>query len=242
MKTSPFKDKVLLESEVRSFINKYKAIVINHSSRISDYFEMSCFNMIVRFYENDGYNVTIENLKGKHYRYKCSTSGVQSNFSHFKISKSIEGALYEYEIHHNLNIESSHCKDIFTTPDISIIKLNTIKETTDYYVSKKRFTYVENEDMISFCEVKNFNPFPELVLNFTGIVNELRKKIINKEKIEFNTCHIAPSLMVSGKGNKQTNRIKNELEDRYNINVIYELFYLGTSIFSKANYLNLAYE
>ena len=76
MKTSPFKDKALLESEVKSFINKYKAIVINHSSRIGDYFEMSCFNLIVHFYENEGYSVTIENLKGKHYRYKCSTSGV----------------------------------------------------------------------------------------------------------------------------------------------------------------------
>lgn len=242
MTTSPFRDKVLLESDVKTFINKYKAIVINQSDRISDYFEMSCFNMIVRFYENEGYTVTVENLNGKHYRYKCSPSGIQYNFSYFKVTKLVDEVLYEFEIHHNLNVESSHSNEIFTTPDISIVKANSIKESTEYYTSKKRFTYVENAVMISFCEVKNFNPFPELILNFTGIVNELRKEIINKERIVFETKHIAPSLMVSGKGNKQTIKIKEELEKRYNLNIIYELFYSGISVFSKANYLELAYK
>lgn len=242
MATSPFRDKVLLENEIRTFINKYKAIVVNQSDRISDYFEMSCFNLIVRFYENEGYTVTVENLNGMHYRYKCSPSGIQSNFSYFKVTKLVDEVLHEFEIHHNLNVESSHSNEIFTTPDISIVKANSIKESTEYYNSKKRFTYVENAVMISFCEVKNFNPFPELIFNFTGIVNELRKEIINKERVVFDTKHIAPSLMVSGKGNKQTIKIKEELEKRYNLNIIYELFYSGISVFSKANYLELAYK
>ncbi|MDD4968552.1 MAG: hypothetical protein PHT07_03890 [Paludibacter sp.] len=240
--TSPFKEKTELQNEIKTFINKYKSIVINQADRMSDYFEMSCFNLIVQFYEHEGYTVTVENLNDNHYRYKCSTSGVQSNFSHFKVSKFVDGSLHDFEIQHNLNVGSSHNTEIFTTPDISIVKANCIKESTEYYLSKKRFTYVENDAMISFCEVKNFNPFPELVFNFIGVVNELRKEIINKEKIAFETIHIAPSLMISGKGNKQTNKIKEELEDRYDLNIIYELFYSGVSIFSKANHLALAYK
>ena len=55
-------------------------------------------------------------------------------------------------------------------------------------------------------------------------------------------CKIAPSLMGSGKGNKRTVKIEEEIEKRYNLNIIYELFYSGISVFSKANYLELAYK
>jgi hypothetical protein len=48
--------------------------------------------------------------------------------------------------------------------------------------------------------------------------------------------------MGSGKGNKRTVKIKEEIEKRYNLNIIYELFYSGISVFSKANYLELAYK
>ena len=48
--------------------------------------------------------------------------------------------------------------------------------------------------------------------------------------------------MVSGKGNKQTIKIKEVLEERYNLNIIYELFYSGVNTFSRANYLELAYK
>jgi hypothetical protein len=231
---SPFKDEAVLEKEITDFINKFKTTVKEHSKRISDYFEMSCYNLIVQYYELNGYTVAIENLQSGQYRYKCSTAGVQSNFSNFHVSITKGRKTHDFEVHHNLAVQSCHNKDLFTTPDITVIKRSKVKETTDYYETKKRFCYIKNVDLITFCEVKQFNPFPELLFNFIGIINELRCEILTNSAKEIKPLHIAPSLMISGKPNKQAEKIKEDLEKRYCINVFYDLFHSGTATFSLA--------
>lgn len=202
---------------------------------MSDYFEMSCFNYIVRFYENNNYSLKADSLQNGKYRYKCSTSGIHTNFSHFKATIDFNGKQYEFEIHHNLAVQSSQDDELFTTPDISIIKSGTVLTTKEYYNTRTIFSYVNNINLKSFCEVKQFNPFPELLFNFMGIINELRKEIMTNTAKEDKPIHIAPSLLISGKSNKQTERIKVSLECRYCINIIYDLFYSGTTTFSKGN-------
>lgn len=238
-KTSPFKDVKELEKEITAFANKFKTTVSNQASRISDYFEMSCFNYIVKFYELNGYVVSPENLISKQYRYKCSTAGIHSNFSHFTAVIQKGDKKYEYEIHHNLAIQSSHDSELFTTPDISIIKKGTAMTTKEYYDSKTTFSFALNKDFITFCEVKQFNPFPELIFNFIGITNELLKNSLKSKAVKYQTPHIAPSLMVSGKPNKQTRKIKISLESRYKINIIYDLFYTARYTFSKGSIILL---
>ena len=233
--TSPFKSHEEFEKEIRDFANKYKTIVVNQAKRTSDYFEMSCYNYIIRFYENNGYDVSIENLQSGMYRYKCSPSGIQSNFSHFLVSKKFKKRTRKFEIQHNVAIQSSQDEDIFTTPDIAIIKRGKVQYTKDYYDTKTTFSYVLNKDLISFCEVKQFNPFPELLFNFVGVVNELKKEYMTDDGKEESTPHIAPTLMISGKPNKQTKRIKESLERRYCINIFYDLFYSSIYTFSKGN-------
>lgn len=85
--TSPFKSHSQFEKEIKEFANKYKTIVVNQAKRTSDYFEMTCYNYIIRFYELNGYDVTVQNLQSGKYRYKCSPSGIQTNFSYFLVSK-----------------------------------------------------------------------------------------------------------------------------------------------------------
>lgn len=234
-RNSPFKDVKLFEKEITDFINKFKATVATHSKRISDYFEMSCYNDIVRFYSLKGYSITIQNLQQNEYRYKCSTAGIQTNFSHFLAGIIHDSKMEKFEIHHNLAVQSSHDTELFTSPDITIIKEGMVQTTIGYYDSKKRFSFVSNSNMMSFCECKQFNPFPELLFNFIGVVNELRREIVDNTFEEIIPVHIAPSLMISGKPNKQTVKIKNSLENRYCINIIYDLFYSRTVTFSKKN-------
>lgn len=191
---------------------------------------MSCFNYIVHFYELNNYLLEVKNLQAGKYRYKCSPAGIQSNFSFFEATKKDENT---FEIQHNLAIQSSQDKRVFTTPDISIIKKGSIKYTKEYYNTKTTFSYAENKDLMSFCEVKQFNPFPELLFNFIGILNELKKDYLTGESSNFNTEHIVPSLMISGKPNKQTITIKESLESRYRINIIFDLFNKASFPFSK---------
>ncbi len=231
--TSPFKSHAQFEKEIKEFANKYKTIVVSQAKRTSEYFEMTCYNYIIRFYELNGYDVSVENLQSGKYRYKFSPSGIQSNFSHFLATKNEGRKKKSFEIQHNLAVQSSQDNKIFTTPDIAIIKKGKVKYTKEYYDTKTTFSYVENKNLMSFCEVKQFNPFPELLFNFVGVLNELKKEYMNDEGKGHAPAHIAPSLMISGKPNKQTNRIRDSLEARYCVNIFYDLFFNARFIFSK---------
>ena len=125
---SPFRNVSELEKEIIDFMNIHKIKIADHSKRISDYFEICCFNYIVRFYKDKGYDLVIENLQGNEYRYKCSTAGNQSNFSHFNARKQTTTGIIVFEIHHNLAVQSGHQHDIYTTPDITVIKHKSVKE------------------------------------------------------------------------------------------------------------------
>jgi len=58
---SPFKNKDKLIDEIKKFVNSHNAYLASHSKRISDYFEMICYNNTVKFYKKNKYNVKIEN-------------------------------------------------------------------------------------------------------------------------------------------------------------------------------------
>ncbi len=72
-----------------------------------------------------------------------------------------------------------------------------------------------------------------MIFNFIGVLNELRKDILTNTSKEEKPFHIAPSLMISGKPNKQAQRIKEKLENRYCINIIYDIFNSGSETFSR---------
>jgi hypothetical protein len=223
-KISPFRNVAELEKEIQEFMNIHKTSFSNHASRISDYFEMCCFNYIVRFYDEKDYIVSIENLQDNKYRYKCSTQGNQENFSHFNVSKEKNGATHHFEIHHNLAVQSSHEPGIYTTPDITVIKGQSIEIDEDFYAGKKKLSYVGNVNLVTFCEVKQFHPFPELMFNFIGTVNELRPTHLDWSHPTLEPAHIAPSLLISGKPNSHALKIKGSLEERYCVNIVYDLF------------------
>ena len=94
----------------------------------------------------------------------------------------------------------------------------------EFYAGNKKFSYVENNDLLTFCEVKNFNPFPELLFNFIGTLNELRNSHITRKQKTLTPVHIAPSLMISGIPNEHAKKIKESLETRYCLNIICDLF------------------
>lgn len=244
---NPFKKVEDFENEINDFLKRNKTFISNQGNRISDYFEMSCYNHIVRFYQNQGFALEVKNLIAKKFKYKLSPSGYPENFSFFEIR--LRNIFKEqvkeicFEIHHNLTVQSGHQNDIYLTPDISVINKDSIVSDKDHYLvenSTKKYCYVENNNLQTFCEVKNFNPFPELLFNFIGLYNELKKEVLDKELQREFPLHLAPSLMISGKGNIHSEKIKKSLERRYRINLLFDLFEHGLRSFSIYNskYLN----
>lgn len=88
-KTTPFKAPSDFENELTEFSNKYKVLLADHSKRISDYFEMSCYNFVIRYYEKKGYKLDVQNLQGGKFKFKCSPTGLLKNFSYFKATKRV---------------------------------------------------------------------------------------------------------------------------------------------------------
>lgn len=88
-KTTPFKAQSDFENELTEFSNKYKVLLADHSKRISDYFEMSCYNFVIRYYEKKGYKLDVQNLQGGKFKFKCSPTGLLKNFSYFKATKRV---------------------------------------------------------------------------------------------------------------------------------------------------------
>lgn len=62
-KTTPFKAQSDFENELTEFSNKYKVLLADHSKRISDYFEMSCYNFVIRYYEKKGYKLDVQTCR-----------------------------------------------------------------------------------------------------------------------------------------------------------------------------------
>ena len=85
---SPYKDKDELITEINKFVNSHNAYLGSHSKRISNYFEMICYNNTIKFYKKNQYSIEIENLdRDNNFVYKLNPTGIPSNFSSFKVEK-----------------------------------------------------------------------------------------------------------------------------------------------------------
>lgn len=224
-RTTPFKAVTDFEKDLTDFSNKYKVLLAEHSKRISDYFEMTCYNLIIRYYEKKGYEVSVQNLQGGKFKFKCSPTGLLKNFSYFKATKSDKQGNQEVVyIYHNATTQSAFDEKVFTTPDIVVSRTENPMETRDYYTTAKALSFIPKESLVTFCEAKHLSPFPELMINFIGTVYELIPDCIKNASKHLASDHIAPSLMMSGACGKPTKRIQDSFEKRYYINFFDNLF------------------
>lgn len=225
-KTTPFKAPSDFEKDLTDFSNKYNILLAKHAKRISDYFEMTCYNFVIQYYEKKGYELEAQNLQGGKFKFKCSPTGLLKNFSYFKATKrgncDIDEVVY---IYHNATAQSAFDDNVFTTPDIVVSNSNSPAEIKDYYATKKTLSYIPKESLVTFCEAKHLTPFPELMVNFIGTIHELRLNCLDTDNSSYaGSEHIAPSLMMSGTFGRPTKRIKYSFKKRYCVNFFDNMF------------------
>ncbi len=231
---TPWKDRKDLLKDISSFTTRNGSFFKQNSKRMSDLFEMSVYNDAVKFYKRKKYTISICNLmKDGTFKYKLSTAGLSDNFSYFKAEKTFRGKIVDsIEIHHNIKLQSSHSNHIYYTADVSICSIDGV--TTNMQKSGKRHSYIENEKLITFFEVKNMNPFPEILFSFSGIVLEVKPDFIVSKKVLIgkNLKHLTPSLVFSGSGSSHAEYVADELSKRYGYNVIRGLYMNKGKIYS----------
>jgi len=242
MSTKPFKNIKQFENEIDNFLSSYSTKINEHATKVSDFFEIACYNYVVKFYENQGFEVKVKGLQSGKFRYKVKPTGYPKNFSYIEIKKTTRTRPIIFEIRHNIPIASyENPSDIYIGADIAVIKPGAIicDYTHKYKLKRyKYYSYIPNVELQTFFEVKNFKPSPELIINFTGLVNEIMPQSMRGENPFKNPKHLAPSLMVSGSHNLHTERIAEIYSERYNINIIVNLFNIPAKAYLFISELN----
>jgi len=208
------------------------------------YFELAAYNDLVQYYETNGYAVKPENLRGKtsDFVYALSPNAKAVKCSFFSATKKYaKGVAYEFEIRHNVRVRSAHDREIFVAPAYVVIDKGALQATRfpHHYNGKVDYVFVAAEQVRTFAETKHYLPSPELVLNFVGIVNEIKPGFLFGAFPEKRPRHCGPSLIISGVGNVHLRKIKESLADRYRINVFLGLFQYPSQLHSKSNQSNI---
>lgn len=225
---SPYKDKALLLSSIRSFLNRNGAVFRQQGTRVSEFFEMCCYNNVVEFYRQKQFTITPHQLdKSGDFLYKIKPNGSHENFSFFRVSKQIRNTVWEFDVHHNLQIECAHQNGLFYTADVAVVTAGGVeRKRVDAYRQKR--SYCPSNRVQTFFEVKHMSAFPELLFSFTGILTnflELNGRI--KQPV-----HIAPALLISGNLNSHTDAISAYISTRYDGNVLAALFSRHSTVYS----------
>lgn len=239
---SPFKDNKALQSQISGFLANYGAVFAQEASRTSAFFEVAVYNDLVAYYASHGFSVTPRDLSvtssGAQFVYAMSPSANPSKCSFFEVVKAYKrGQTHSYEVRHNVRIQSAHDPAVFVSPDYAVLKPGALQSVRlkHYYNGKVDYHFVPASSVLTFAETKHYMPSPELILNFVGIVNELKPDLLAKKYPSVRPFHFSPTLFVSGAGSFHTKAIQASLSSRYNINVLLGLFVRPTQLYAKRN-------
>ncbi len=240
MSKSPFKDNKELMRDIEKFMNIHRSTFAQEVDRTSAFFEIAVFNDVVRYYDTNGYLVEPKNLRPKkrQFVYALSPNAKPENVSYFHITKVYKKTPNrEFEVRHNIRVQSAHDNRVFVSPDYAVIEPESIEfaYVKHYYNSKAKYFFVKSENVATFAETKHYNPSPEMVLNFVGLVNEILPNLIRGIPPSSPPKHFGPALFVSGVGNAHIKAIKDSLMARYKINVLLGLFAYPSQLYSARN-------
>lgn len=212
-----------LTGAIEAFLKRNRTQLYDLGRELPKLFEMASFNLVVDLYDKMGYKTVPANLQNGEFHYKLQPNGHKNNFSWFDVSRSYYGKFHQYEIHENLSVQVAGTEDCFLHPDIVVIKKDTAEKlpNSNFLVHFNEYWYVKNRNLKTFLEAKYLKPFPELLLNFPGMLIAMRPNNKNYAKSKRGPRHVAPLLMLAGIANDHSKRISNFITEKYYINLVF---------------------
>ena len=177
-----------LEANIASFLQNHRTEIQNITSAITNIFEAFCYVVVVKYYADLGYRIEPDKLLDGKFRFKYSTAGNPWNFSFFRVCNP-QTSVALFEIRHNLKIVSSWTQDGDTerdkalfAVDIAIVNPDRVPNPPIGTPRGGSVTWLENENLLTFGEVKKLVAYPMLLAQFLGIVHELQPQYIGLVK------------------------------------------------------------
>ena len=211
-------DQKQAQKQLKSFFTKQKPKLNSFGSTVNQTFEAYVFAKVIGWYTNAGHTVKMINPKvngKKTFRLKFSTRGAPSKYSYAEIT--LNGQTVQ--LRHQLRISTASHHPAMRNKaniccDISIIRDNDLSTfSTD--------DALDNNQLISFGEVKHMSAFAELVASFIGLAYELTPANVNAVRIPgYVSNHISPFLYVSGLMNPTAKGIHETITNRqFNLDI-----------------------
>jgi hypothetical protein len=157
-----------IAKSLRQFVRTYNAQFQRLSTRKSQLLEIGALMIAAQHYDLSGYDVKLENARGKQIRVKLTTNGDPWNFSLFKVSKGSRC----FEIHMNLPVaDAVSTKGAKYVADIVVVPFGVVPRSKPSEGPK--WKVLPNDSLITFIEAKALVIYPMLIAQFIGIVHEL---------------------------------------------------------------------
>lgn len=205
---------------IADFANVHGLVLGVTERQISAAFEIACLHSLLRFYEKQGYTLSLKNLRGQEYRYLTTPSGNPANFSYV----ALEGLDGKFEVRQQVRIQSHVDPEIRFTPDIVVLKHDsTIDEAMDpdFALGRRKLFSVRSDSVVAAHECKSMNPFPELMVGFVGMLVTAHKWYPHgKQVVPATKGHLAPTLFVGGSARAFHNKMIAALQSSYNLNIV----------------------
>ncbi|MDO9504248.1 hypothetical protein [Hydrogenophaga sp.] len=202
------------------FANDHSLVLRATERQLSAAFEIACFQALLYFYKKQGYTPTLADLHQGEYRYLTSPAGNPANFSFVRLA----GPDGEFEVRQQVRIESHVDTDIRFTPDLVVlVKDATINAVTleDFASGKRKLFSVKSSQVVAAHECKSMNPFPELMVNFVGMLVTAHAWYPNGPQVaDTRKGHLAPTLFVGGTARAFHLKMIRALETAYRLNII----------------------
>lgn len=210
-----------LDKRIGYFLRGYGKRLKNQTDKIAYYCQMTAYNAYIEYYSDQhGWTTAVQQTRDDRFNYKLQPFGDPENFSYFELSHGTD-VLW---VLNNMQIESAHDGDLFFAPDVVVVRANAIKshksEVARAAGYERTVYFLRNRDLITFGEVKNVSPFPELLFSFQGLIFELMPEIFFGKLSAEDNVHPAPALLCSFTGSRHAMKIARTLESRFRVNIL----------------------
>lgn len=208
------------EALISQFANNHGLVLSATQRQLSAAFEIGCLHSLLRFYARQGYVPVLENLIDNEYRYLTSPSGNPSNFSYV----TLHGPDGVFQVRQQVRIESHVAPDIRFTPDIVVLVEDATIDgavNADFASGKRKLFSVQSSQVVAAHECKSMNPFPELMVNFVGMLVTAHSWYPNGTQVApAPKGHLAPTLFVGGTARALHLKMIEAMEASYRLNIV----------------------
>jgi hypothetical protein len=211
-----------VEKSMAEFAAKHGVAYQFSDRQLAAAFEIGCFLLLAKDYENQKLVVSVQNLIEQQFRYLTTPSGNPRNFSYLKIL--VGKATYEFR--QQVRVRSHIDPDIFFTPDMVLLDGDAAIEQAkdaDYASGKRRFFVVESKHVVAAHECKSMTGFPELYVSFLGMAMTAHSWFANQDRgtiVEGPLGHLAPTLFVGGEASNLHRRMIAALQKAFPLNIV----------------------